>query len=225
MVAPLAGYSIRGFIWYQGESNTSAPERYDSLFPSMIQQWRGAWGDQALPFYFVQLANYAPPGGRGQYARLRESQRRALDVPHTGMAVTIDIGQADDIHPRNKQDVGYRLAQWALNRTYGQAVPASGPLFQAMTVKDGVAILRFSYVEGGLVAKGGPLNRFEIAGADSRFLPATAKIVEGTVHVSSDQVPAPVHVRYAWADDPSGCNLYNAAGLPASPFTTEPRKQ
>jgi sialate O-acetylesterase len=141
------------------------------------------------------------------------------------MAVTIDIGQADDIHPRNKQDVGYRLAQWALNRTYGQAVPASGPLFQAMTVKDGVAILRFSYVEGGLVAKGGPLNRFEIAGADSRFLPATAKIVEGTVHVWSDQVPAPVHVRYAWADDPSGCNLYNAAGLPASPFTTEPRKQ
>ncbi len=223
MVAPIAGYTIRGFIWYQGESNTGRPAQYDTLFPAMMRQWRIAWGDDQLPFYYVQLANYSSPGPKGNYARLRESQRRALNVPYTGMAVTIDIGNANDIHSRNKQEVGRRLSLWALNRTYGQSsLVCSGPLFRKLEVRNGAAFVEFDYAGDGLVAKGGRSpSLFEIAGSDGRFVPAKAEIVGPKVRVWSDAVAAPLSVRYAWADNPEGCNLYNGAGLPASSFTTE----
>jgi sialate O-acetylesterase len=220
MIAPLVPATIRGVIWYQGESNTSKPERYATLFPEMIHRWRGDFRQRRLPFLFVQLANYQAAGAPESYARLRESQRLALRVPATGMAVAIDIGEAADIHPRNKQEVGRRLSLWALNRVYGRDVQYSGPLYRCISVRSGRASVRFKHTEGGLVARGGALQGFEIAGEDGTFHPANAQITGDAVQVWSDAVTRPVAVRYAWANNPEGCNLYNQAGLPASPFTT-----
>lgn len=220
MIAPLIPATVRGVIWYQGESNTSNPERYAALFPEMICQWRRDFRQERLPLLFVQLANYQAAGAPDSYARLRESQRQALRLPATGMVVAIDIGEANDIHPRNKQEVGRRLSLWALRKVYGRKGPYSGPLYSAVTFRKGKATVRFDCADGGLVVRGGTLEGFEIAGAEGKFLPARAQPVGHTVRVWSESVPSPNAVRYAWANNPEGCNLYNGVGLPASPFTT-----
>jgi sialate O-acetylesterase len=222
-ISPLIPFGIRGVIWYQGESNAGRAKQYRTLFPTMITDWRAHWGQGDFPFLFVQLANFMErkdEPGDSAWAELREAQLMTLKLPNTGMAVTIDIGEAADIHPKNKQDVGKRLAAWALGTTYGQKVAISGPLYDSMKVEGSKIRLRFTHADGGLVAKGGKLAGFAIAGEDRKFVWADATIDGDTVVVSSPQVPSPVAVRYAWADNPE-CNLYNGAGLPASPFRTD----
>lgn len=225
MIAPLIPYGVKGAIWYQGESNAGRPLQYRTLLPTMIRDWRTRFGVGEFPFLVVQLANFmavqqqpAEPG----WAELREAQLlTSLKTPRCGLAVAIDIGEANDIHPRNKQDVGARLALAARGIAYGQSIEYSGPVFKSMEVAEGQARLRFEHIGGGLVAKGsGPLKGFAIAGADKRFVFAEAKIDGDTVVVSSPQVPQPVAVRYGWANNPV-CNFYNQAGLPASPFRTD----
>ena len=224
MVHPLVPFAIRGAIWYQGETNAGRAKEYRDLFPLLIRQWRDDWAQGDFPFYYVQLANYGrvrekPDDSR--WAELREAQAMTLRTPNTGMAVTIDIGEPADIHPKNKQDVGKRLALWALAKTYGKDVPYSGPLYRSMEKKDGQIAIQFDHVHGGLAAKDGkPLKGFAIAGGDKKFERAEARIEGDTVVVSSAKVPDPVAVRYGWADSPI-CNLYNGAGLPASPFRTD----
>jgi sialate O-acetylesterase len=224
MIAPLIPYGIRGAIWYQGESNVGRAEQYRVLFPAMIADWRARWGVGSFPFYFVQLANFNPRAGEpseSHWAELREAQRMALAVPNTGMAVAIDIGDALDIHPANKLDVGLRLAFHALARDYGRgSVVCSGPLYRAMERESDAIRLHFDHVDGGMSAKGGVLTGFAIAGEDGKFVWADAVIEGGSVVVSSPRVKAPRAVRYGWADNPA-CNLCNAAGLPASPFRTD----
>jgi sialate O-acetylesterase len=222
MIAPLIPYTIAGVIWYQGESNADRAYQYRKLFPSMIQDWRHAWGEGDFPFLFVQLANYIQGGIKTAWAELREAQSMTLSLPKTGMAVTIDIGNPYDIHPKNKQEVGHRLALAAEALAYGRKVVYSGPLYESMSVEGLSVRLRFKHVDGGLVAKGGPLKGFEIAGEDRKFVAAEARISGDTVVVRSaaGRAPHPAAVRYAWADNPE-CNLYNKAGLPASPFRTD----
>lgn len=225
MIYPLAPYALRGAIWYQGESNASRAKQYQTLFPAMINDWRNLWGQGPFPFYFVQLANYMErkdaPQPESEWAALREAQTLTLKQKNTGMAVTIDIGEAADIHPRNKQDVGKRLALNALAKVYAKKVPYSGPLYLSMQVMKNEAWIAFTNTDSGLNTKdSGPLKGFMIAGADGKFVWADARIEGRRVVVRSDQVPVPVAVRYAWADNPD-CNLYNGAGLPASPFRTD----
>ncbi len=224
MIAPLIPYGIGGAIWYQGESNASRAYQYRKLFPAMIQNWRKDWGQDKFSFLFVQLANFRavnPQPSESDWAELREAQLMTLALPNTGMAVIIDIGEADDIHPKNKQDVGKRLALWALAKSYGKELVYSGPIYKSMKIEGDRAILYFDHVGGGFVAgPDEPLKGFAIAGADRKFVWADAKIDGDSVVVSSDEVPAPVAVRYAWADNPV-CNLYNEEGLPASPFRTD----
>ncbi|MDF2960696.1 MAG: putative protein of unknown function acetylesterase [Paenibacillus sp.] len=226
MIGPVVRYAIKGAIWYQGESNAKKPEEYESLFKTLIADWRKKWGLDDFPFLYVQLPNYMEPSDRpaaGKWATLREAQRKMLAVPNTGMAVTIDIGEWNDVHPRNKKDVGTRLALAARKVAYGdEAVVASGPMFQSAKSDGNRIILSFSNTGGGLVAKGGDrLRHFAIAGADRSFVWADARIEDECVVVWHNQVPNPVYMRYAWADNPEGANLYNREGLPASPFTTE----
>ena len=224
MIAPILPYAMRGAIWYQGESNASRAKEYETLFPTMIRDWRQHWGLGDFPFLFVQLANYmarnAEPVG-SQWADLRNAQLKTLDLPQTGMAVIIDIGESDDIHPRNKQDVGYRLAQLALNGTYGRndVVPC-GPLFAEAQLEGAALRLRFAYAGGGLVCRGEKLVGFAVAGAHGRWVWADARIDGETVVLTSTIIKDPTAVRYAWGDNPAG-NLYNRAGLPASPFCWE----
>ena len=222
MVHPLVPLTFKGAIWYQGESNTGRAYQYRTLFPLLIKDWRGKW-KKDFPFYWVQLANFqqapAQPGP-SSWAELREAQSMTLSLPNTGQAVIIDIGEANDIHPRNKQDVGLRLAKIALKKDYGKDGEFSGPVFKSMNISGSKAILSFEHADG-LMAKDGPLKRFEIAGADKKFVWANATVEGNTVIVQADSVSAPVAVRYAWADNPQGCNLYNSAGLPASPFRTD----
>jgi sialate O-acetylesterase len=222
MIAPLIPYTIAGVIWYQGESNAERAYQYRKLFPTMIQDWRHAWGEGDFPFLFVQLANYIQGGVKTAWAELREAQSMTLSLPKTGMAVTIDIGNPYDIHPKNKQEVGRRLALAAEALAYGRKVVYSGPLYESMSVEGLSVRLRFKHVDGGLVAKGGPLKGFEIAGEDRKFVAAEARISGDTVVVRSaaGRAPHPAAVRYAWADNPE-CDLYNKAGLPASPFRTD----
>lgn len=223
MIAPLIPFAIRGVIWYQGESNAGRGYQYRKLFPIMIRDWRTNWGQGDFPFLFVQLGNYQQTPeqpGESAWAELREAQLMTLSLPNTGMATTIDIGEADDIHPKNKQDVGKRLALAALNIAYDRDVVYSGPIYESMEIEEDTIRLHFKHVGGGLVAKGGDLKGFAIAGADRKFVWADAEIDGDTVVVRSDQVKEPVAVRYAWADNPE-CNLYNEAGLPASPFRTD----
>ena len=222
MIVPILPYGIRGAIWYQGESNAWRAYQYRTLFPAMIKNWRDAWHQGDFPFLFVQLANYMEPESQpveSDWAELREAQLMTLSVPNTGMAVAIDIGEPD-IHPKNKQDVGKRLALWALAKTYGKNIVYSGPMYTLMEVQGNKAILHFDHVGGGLMAKGDSLKGFAIAGADKKFVWADAKIEGNTVVVSSDKVSVPVAVRYAWAKNPV-CNLYNKEGLPATPFRTD----
>jgi len=224
MLLPLIPYAIRGVVWYQGESNAGRAYQYRDLFPKMINNWRADWGQGDFPFYFVQLANYKavkPEPGDSDWAELREAQTMTLKLPHTGQAVIIDIGEAEDIHPKNKQDVGRRLALWALAKDYGQNVVYSSPMYKACQKQDKQIVVEFDHLGGGLVAKDGPaLKGFAIAGEDRKFVWAEAKIEGDKVVVSSPEVPKPVAVRYAWADNPI-CNLYSKAGLPACPFRTD----
>ena len=224
MIAPLIPYGIGGAIWYQGESNASRAYQYRKLFPAMIKDWCNDWGQGKFPFLFVQLANFMavkPEPADSAWAELREAQLMTLDLPNTGMAVIIDIGEANDIHPKNKQDVGKRLALWALARSYGKKLVYSGPIYKSMKIENNKVILYFDHVGGGLIAAGDePLKSFAIAGADRKFVWADAKIDGDNIVVSSGEVSAPAAVRYAWADNPV-CNLYNEEGLPASPFRTD----
>lgn len=222
MIAPLTPYPIRGAIWYQGENNASRGhgEQYRRLFKSMILDWRREWGLGAFPFLFVQLANYGRVPQQSTWPEVREAQAMALDLVHTAMAVTTDIGNPDDIHPRNKQDVGLRLALAARAKVYGESgVAFSGPVFRQATHQGGVLKLWFDHLEGGLSARGGELRGFEVAGADGKYVEAAARIEGENVLVSSPAVDAPVKARYAWAAAPTG-NLFNEAGFPASPFRT-----
>ncbi|GAC1373062.1 MAG: sialate O-acetylesterase [Hymenobacter sp.] len=225
MIAPVLPYALKGVIWYQGESNTGRPADYPALFTGMIADWRRHFNQPSLPFLYVQLANFMAPRkepGESAWATVRDMQRRGLAVPHTGMAVITDVGEWNDIHPLDKQTPGHRLALAAEKVAYGdRKVVASGPLYQAMRVAGHEARLSFASTGGGLVAKGGPLAGFAIAGSDKKFVWAQARIEGNQVVVWSDQVPVPVAVRYAWADNPENANLYNQEGLPASPFTTE----
>jgi sialate O-acetylesterase len=218
MIAPLTRYPIGGVIWYQGESNatTERAPMYTAMFGSMIRDWRRAWGVGEFPFLFVQLANFkAAPNAK--WPELRESQLQTLSVSGTGMAVAIDIGDANNIHPTNKQEVGRRLALAARAVAYGEKIEYSGPLFRTAAPEGGGIRLWFDHAASGLEARGSELKGFLVAGADHRFEPSDARIDAGMVVVSSPSVPHPVYVRYGWADNPE-CNLYNKDGLPASPF-------
>jgi sialate O-acetylesterase len=226
MLHPLMPYAIQGAIWYQGESNAGRAIQYRQALPMMIEDWRKHWGQGDFPFLLVQLANFRADDGNSTnggstWAELRESQAQTLRLPKTGMAVTVDIGERDDIHPRNKQDVGKRLAAQAMQVAYNSTGPANGPTFRTMTISGEQAVLDFDFTAGGLVAKDGPLGAFEIAAADQRFYKAEATISGNTIVVKSQAVTQPVAVRYAWADDPVGANLYNDKGFPAVPFRTD----
>jgi sialate O-acetylesterase len=216
MIAPLVPYAIRGVIWYQGEANVYRARQYRTLFPAMIAGWRQAWGQGNFPFLFVQIAPF-----RDMTPELREAQLISWQhTRNTAMAVTIDCGDANDIHPTRKQPVSARLALAARVLAYGEALEYSGPVFDSMKIEGQKATLRFTHLDGGLRAKGGPLRGFTLAGADKVFHPARAEIRGRTVVVTSKAVPQPVAVRYGWANVPEG-NLWNKAGLPASPFRTD----
>ncbi len=238
MIAPLIPYGIKGAIWYQGEGNSSRAVEYATLLPTMIQDWRARWGEGDFPFLIVQLANFLPrkpEPSESPLAALRESQAKTLALPHTGLAVAVDVGEVDDIHPKDKDDIGGRLALAARKVAYGEEnLVCSGPVFRAMTVEGGKARLAFEQVGQGLAIGVPPvhfhpgearldtstLRGFAIAGGDGKFVWADAVIDGNTVVVSSSQVDVPVAVRYAWADNPD-CNLYNKDGLPAVPFRTD----
>ena len=225
MVAPLVPYGLAGAIWYQGESDAGNPMLYRTQFPTMIQGWRRLWGQGDFGFFFVQLANYTPqvpqPTDGAGWPALREAQTMTLALPKTGMATIIDIGEAGDIHPRNKQDVGLRLALAAEKVQYGMDVVYSGPTYAGMKVEGNKVRISFDNVGGGLMVKGDePVKGFAIAGADKKLVWADAVIDGKTVVVSSPQVPEPVAVRYAFENNPV-CNLYNREGLPAVPFRTD----
>jgi len=223
MIAPLVPYGIRGAVWYQGESNRYDPEGYRTLFPTMIESWREAWGRGDFPFYYVQIApfEYRHHGELPSEAtaELREAQLLTLRVPNTGMAVTLDVGNPRDIHPRNKKPVGDRLARWALAQTYGRDLVYSGPLYRSMQVEGDRLRVFFDHVGSGLIARGEGLGQFEIAGEDGTFVPAGARIDGESVVVWSDDVEKPTAARYAWSDAPIA-GLFNKEGLPASPFRT-----
>lgn len=218
-IVPLIPYAIRGALWYQGEANTNPPKGpfYRYQLPLLVRDWRGRWGQGDFPFAWVQLPDFKARGR--DWVMVREAMREALSLPNTGMAVTIDIGDPGNIHPTNKQDVGKRLAQWALATVYGKDVASSGPLPVGSKIKGNEVIVSFSHADGGLVAKGGQLKGFELAGADGQWRNADAKIVGESVVISTSDVKVPVAARYAWSDVPVA-SLYNGAGLPASPFRT-----
>jgi sialate O-acetylesterase len=202
-------------IWYQGESNGGRGAQYRTLFPALIADWRARWHEGAFPFLFVQIAPY-----RAADPAIREAQLlTALRVPETAMTVTADVGDATNIHPSHKRPVGERLALAARALAYGEKIEYSGPLMDAARVDGAKIDVSFTHA-GGLAAKGGPVAGFQIAGADQKFVPANAEISGATVSVSSPAVPHPRYVRYGWSQAPDG-NLFNAAGLPASPFRTD----
>ncbi|MDQ6700639.1 MAG: sialate O-acetylesterase [Acidobacteriota bacterium] len=221
MINPVIPYAIRGAIWYQGESivgGKNGVALYPHVQKTLIDDWRKLWREGAFPFYVVQLPALQNVSNN---PLVREGQAAVLSLPHTGMAVTIDIGDPKDVHPHNKAPLGERLTRIALANVYGRKIEYSGPVYESMTVSGTVIRLKFSHVGGGFVAKDGPLKWFVIAGADKKFEPAEAKIDGDTLIVSSREVSAPVAVRYAWDNYPEGSNLFNGAGLPAAPFRTD----
>lgn len=225
MIAPVTAYTIKGFCWYQGESDTGNPTEYKDLQPALINDWRSKWGQGQLPFLYVQLPgfmdyNYLP--SESSWAMLREAQLKALSVPNTAMAVAIDLGEWNDIHPDNKKDVGERLASAALEMVYNEPVTGSGPLFREYTIEGNRIIISFDHTGSGLTTIDGETPaEFAIAGEDKKFVWANAKIEGNKVVVWSDEIPRPRYVRYAWADNPVNPNLFNREGLPASPFRTD----
>ena len=227
MINPITPFGIKGALWYQGESSAVDPWSYRTLLPLLIKSWRAHWAQGDFPFYIVQLPNYGtPPPGPNQgdlrWAQMREAELLTWQkVPNTGMSVSIDIGDDTNLHPPDKKDVGYRLSLAALGNTYGRKIEYSGPIYDSMTVEENKVRLKFTHLGGGLVAKGGPLKQFVICGSDQKWQWADAVIDGDTVVVFSPDVAVPVAVRYAWAAAPDGCNLYNQAGLPASPFRTD----
>lgn len=246
MIHPVIPYAIQGVIWYQGEGNWQRGHQYRAAFPALIKDWRIKWGRGELPFYFCQIANlgaHSPKPEESAFAEVREAQSMTLAVPKTGQTVLIDLGEEGNIHPADKWSVGERLGRIALAGTYGKAIAFSGPVYESMSIEGNKVRLRFRHVEGGLAAKllpsvyqpvssdpktlplvrnspAGELEGFAVCGPDRKWAWATAKIEGETVIVGSDAVPEPVSVRYAWAQNPV-CNLYNGAGLPASPFRTD----
>ncbi|HET8828094.1 MAG TPA: sialate O-acetylesterase [Pelobium sp.] len=226
MIKPMLPVAFKGVIWYQGEANTGRAEEYSSLFPALITDWRKQFHQPSLPFLFVQLPNYLavkPQPSQSNWSELREAQLKTLSLPNTGMAVTYDLGEWNDIHPHRKKEVGERLAFVAQKVAYGnKEVIYTGPTYQSMEIKGNKIIIHFKNTESSLVSKDGqPLKYFAIAGADRKFVWANAQIVGNTVEVWNDNITTPVAVRYAWADNPDGANLFNRAGLPASPFRTD----
>jgi sialate O-acetylesterase len=226
MIYPLLPLAIRGVIWYQGESNAQRAYQYQTLFPTLINDWRNQFKEPQMPFFFVQLANYKPAlkdPAESDWAELREAQAKTLSLPNTGMAVIIDIGNADDIHPKDKQDVGYRLSLPALKMVYGKDIVFSGPTYKSMSIEGNKIRLKFENTGSGLVSKDkyGYLKGFAIAGVDKKFVWAKAFIENNEVVVYSEAVANPVAVRYGWADNPDDVNLYNKENLPASPFRTD----
>ncbi|MGI6159454.1 MAG: sialate O-acetylesterase [Limnochordia bacterium] len=221
MIAPLRGCAFRGVLWYQGESNAHAPEQYHNLLKTLIAHWREEFGCPDLPFLYVQLPNFDTSSEGlvpGCWALLREAQLEALEVPNTAMAVTIDIGEANDLHPQNKKDIALRLSLAARRLIFREDVVDQGPLFKRLERENGALLLYFTNIGSGLRAQGGELTWFEVCGADGIFHPAKAQIEGETIRVWSAEVPEPQGVRYAWHDNPEGANLYNEEGLPASPF-------
>lgn len=230
MVHPLLGFPVKGVLWYQGESNADFMEdavAYRDLFVDMIRDWRRGWGIEDLPFLWVQLASFMSPPSEpveSAWAMLRESQSKALDLPGTAQVITLDVGEALDVHPTNKQAVGHRLALAARGVAYGHRVVFSGPTYRDQEIKGDRVTVSFDHVGSGLVgrnAAGASLRGFAVAGPDRRFVWANAMIEGDRVVVWSPSVPDPVAVRYAWADNPEGANLYNREGLPAGPFRTD----
>ena len=221
MIHPILPFVIRGALWYQGESNVGRAAQYKKLFPTMIQDWRKAWQVGDFPFYYVQLAPFRYGEAQPEcLAELWEAQLQTLRLPNTGMAVITDIGNIKDIHPTNKQEVGRRLALWALAKIHGKQVVYSGPLYESAVVEGNKIRIKFQHADDGLVCKGDRLTHFTIAGEDKKFVPAEAVIDGSTVVVSSPQVDKPVAVRFGW-EDTAEPNLFNKAGLPASPFRTD----
>jgi sialate O-acetylesterase len=222
MVAPEINYTIKGFVWYQGESNSSRAAEYAKLQPAQITDWRNKWQQGKIPFLFVQLpnfmdANYLP--SESQWAELREAQLKSLSVPNTAMAVAIDLGEWNDIHPDNKKTVGERLALAAFKNAYGENIIHSGPIYQSHLIESNNVIISFTNTGSGLITNDGEeLSEFAIAGADKKFVWAKTKIDGNKIIVWSETINNPVYVRYAWADNPVNPNLYNKEGLPASPF-------
>jgi len=221
MIHPAIPYAIRGVIWYQGESIVGG-DRGVTLYPrvqnAVVAEWRRLWGEGDFPFYAVQLAAQANISNN---PRVREGQAAVLSLPNTGMAVTIDIGDEKDVHPHNKEPLGDRLTRIALANVYHRQIEYSGPVYESMSIEGATIRLKFSHLGGGLVAKGGPLKWFQVAGADRKFLDAEARVDGDAIVVSRADVTVPQAVRYAWDNYPEGCNLYNAAGLPAAPFRTD----
>src|SRR5690625_4830602 len=223
MIAPLRHYHITGILWYQGESNTANPNSYNNLFDKLVSDWRNNWNQGEIPFLFTQLANVETGDPHNHWATLREEQRKGLSIPNTAMAVTIDVGEHNDLHPQNKKAVGQRLALAAQSKAYHEDVIYSGPIYQNMKKVNHTIHLSFEHIGSGLTLREGDevLKGFEICELDQEFVPATAMIHENHVIVSHDKIQDPQHVRYAWSDNPAEANLYNKEGLPASPFTTE----
>jgi len=226
MIAPMTDYAIKGILWYQGESNAGRPEEYKRLLPALISDWRNQWAQGDIPFLYVQLPNYMDVSylpEESNWALLREVQLKALDLPNTGMAVTIDLGEWNDIHPGNKKPVGERLALLARKVAYGeQDVVYSGPIYKSSGIEGNKIIITFSNVGSGLISGDGEdLKHFAIAGPDKKFRWGRAIIKNNTIVVWNDNIPDPAYVRYAWADNPEFANLYNKEGLPASPFRTD----
>jgi sialate O-acetylesterase len=222
MINPLLPYALRGVLWYQGEANAGRAAEYHPLFAAMITHWRTHFGQGDIPFYWVSLANFKNPGDRTgrNYAFLREAQTRTLSLPNTGQALAIDIGDPDDIHPANKQDVGRRLALLAKTRLYGIVGDDTGPTFAGITREGPALRVRFTHAGGGLIAHDKPVQSLELAGADQQFHRAEGSIERDTLVVSSPAVKEPVAVRYAWQNAPEA-NLYNGAGLPTVPFRSD----
>jgi sialate O-acetylesterase len=221
MIAPVTPFTIKGVIWYQGESNSKRPfaPMYAKLLPALIADWRAQWHQGDFPFLFVQISSFNS-NETEVWPIVREAQRRTLSVANTAMAVTIDVGDPENVHPPDKQTVAARLALAARALAYGEDIEYAGPLFRQATSESGAVRVWFDHTAHGLVVKGGTLQGFEIAGDDGHFVPATARIDGQTVVVSNPQVPAPQCVRYGWANAPV-VNLYNSDGLPASPFTSQ----
>ncbi len=229
MIHPLQNFGIRGFVWYQGESNTSRAEQYASSFPLMIKDWRQQWGDTSLPFLFVQLSSFdagtTVAGRSSTWAELRQAQEQALALPNTYRAVTIDVGNTSDIHPRNKQTVAQRLAACALNRVYQKLVPYESPVLKAYEYKNNGILIKLSHTESGLLIKDSTqtIKGFEIAAAGKDFIPALVRIEGNDLFVYHPSITQPEAVRYAWKDDAGDANVFNRQGFPLAPFRTDNR--